>query len=200
MNGRKLLRPISADCPLQWSEAVRPAPDVQFTPAVGYRPDVYINPTRDFRVPALAVSVDRGRMLDIFAALTTLLGDRVDMILETSHFRSDGKHRDFRRLGVPRAAAISYVSEFEDLICDDGCTGVAMIAPAGPFEVQLDEHKTIVVYAPKRRPFAAICREFGLTRDDQLPLISEVRHVHRSHAEFAVMFRDLTRRLGMSRG
>ncbi|MBX7103871.1 MAG: hypothetical protein K1X57_07305 [Gemmataceae bacterium] len=159
-----------------------------------------MNAARSLRVPALAIAADRARVFPLFLALAAELGSRVDAVLETSHFRSDGKHRDFRRLDVDRVGVAAYLSEFEDLIVDDGCTGVALIAPRGPCEVQLDEHKTIVVYAPRRKPFADICRKFGLVRNDRLALVSEVRHVHRSHAEFAVMFRDLTRRLRMTRG
>jgi hypothetical protein len=197
---RQLLRSVGSPQPLIWSEAVQPAAEVEYHPAAGYRSDVYLNPARRVRVPALAIAADRARLFPLFLALIGRLGRRVDAVLETSHFRSDGKHRDYRRLAADRTVLASYLCEFEDLITEDGCTGVSVIAPGGPCEVHLDEHKTIIVYAPLRRPFARVCRAFGLVRNDDLTLISEVKHVHRSHAEFAIMFRDLTRRLGMTRG
>src|SRR5438105_3665732 len=133
---------------IHWPDAVRPSPEVHLKPIAGYRPDIYYNPMNDRRLPALAVGADQSAIFDLFLALLEPLGPTVDVILETSHFRTDGKHRDYRRLGVDRAVLCSYLCEFEDLMTDDGCTGVAVISPRGPLEVQFDEHKTIVVFAP----------------------------------------------------
>jgi hypothetical protein len=183
----------------RWSDAARPSPEVRVKAVAGYRSDVYYNPVNRRRLPALAIAADQSMVFDLFLALLKPLGPTVDAILETSHFRSDGKHRDYRRLGLDRDVLSSYLCEFEDLIRDDGCTGVAVISTRGPVEVQFDEHKTIVVYAPKRRRFRNICQQFGLQRRDDLVLVSEVRHVHRSNPEYAMMFRDLTVRLHMTR-
>lgn len=184
---------------VRWPNAVRPAPEVRLAPVAGYRADIYFNPANNRKLPALAISADQSVLFDLFLALLKPLGPHVDVILETSHFRTDGKHRDFRRLGMPTEILTSYLCEFEDLIMDDGCTGVAVISPRGPVEVQFDEHKTLVVFSPRRRTFRNICRQFGLARRDDLVLVSEVRHVHRSNPEYAMMFRDLTVRLAMTR-
>jgi hypothetical protein len=199
VNVRETLRQSPHTTAVCWPNAVRPSPEVTVKPIAGYRPDVYYNPMNERRLPALAVAADQSFIFDLFLALLEPLGPTVDVILETSHFRSDGKHRDYRRLGIDRAVLSSYLCEFEDLITDDGCTGVAVISPRGPLEVQFDEHKTIVVFAPKRRRFRNICRQFGLQRRDDLVLVSEVRHVHRSNPEYAMMFRDLAVRLAMTR-
>jgi hypothetical protein len=199
VNVRQPLKQSPHNAVVCWPDAVRPSPEVRIRQIAGYRPDIYYNPMNNRRLPALAVAADRSVIFELFLALLEPLGPTVDVILETSHFRTDGKHRDYRRLGVDRAVLSSYLCEFEDVITDDGCTGVAVISPRGPLEVQFDEHKTIVVFAPRRRRFRNICRRFGLHRCDDLVLVSEVRHVHRSNPEFAMMFRDLTVRLAMTR-
>ena len=40
----------------------------------------------------------------------------------------------------------SILLDFEDLLLNDGCTGIAVINPAKRQEVQLDEHKLLIVY------------------------------------------------------
>lgn len=199
MNVRQPLKHPPHAIQVRWPEAVVPAPEVQLPAVMGYRSDIYYNPANDRRLPALAIAADQVVIFELFLALLEPLGPTVDFILETSHFRTDGKHRDYRRLGIDRQVLASYLCEFQDLITDDGCTGVAVISPRGPMEVQFDEHKTIVVYAPKRRSFRNICRNFGLERRDDIVLVSEVRHIHRSNPEYAMMFRELTKRLGMTR-
>lgn len=199
MNGRPSLKSLPPAGIVCWPDAVRPAQDGRIKPIAGYRADVYYNPLTDRRLPALAIAADKNSVFELFLELLRPLGPTVDVILESSHFRSDANHRDYRRLGVDLSVFASYLCEFEDLISDDGCTGVAVISTRGPIEVQFDEHKTIVVYAPKRRRFRNICQRFGLRRRDDLVLVSEVRHIHRSNPEYAMMFRDLTVRLGMTR-
>ncbi len=199
MNGRQTLKSTPQTGIVCWPDAVRPAQDVQLKAVAGYRADVYYNPLTGRRLSALAIAADKDTIFDLFLDLLRPLGPTVDVILESSHFRTDSKHRDYRRLGIDTSVLSSYMCEFEDLMSDDGCTGVAVISTRGPIEVQFDEHKTIVVYAPKRRHFRNICQQFGLARRDDLVLVSEVRHVHRSNPEYAMMFRDLTVRLNMSR-
>src|SRR5262249_51637287 len=43
--------------------------------------------------------------------------------------------------------------DFEDLLLNDGCTGVAVVAVGRRIEVQLDEHKLLFVYARDLKPY-----------------------------------------------
>jgi len=175
---------------------VRPAPGVEINPIEGYRPK---RPQRSGRwtTAATVVAADHDKLFQLFIALLEPLGPIVDVVLETSHFRTDGRHRDLRRCGVKRTGAVSYLNEFEDVIVGDGCTGVAVLSTLVPWEVQFDEHKSIAIYAINRKPFREILRHFGLRRRDDLVLLSEVRHVHHSSIEDAFKFRDLARRFGL---
>lgn len=183
--------------PITWSAAVQPAAGVQFQAESGYRPERY-KPIKGLPgVPTLAIAADRNIVFPLFTALLEPLGGTVDLILESSHFRENGKHRDYKRRGLGVGAVCCYLNEFDDMLADDGCTGVAVMSGTRPAEVQFDEHKSIVVYAADRRPFREVLHRFGLARHDELVLISEVKHIHRTTYEFADMFRDLARRFGM---
>jgi hypothetical protein len=63
-------------------------------------------------------------------------------------------------------------------------------------EVQFDEHKLLVVYARKMKPFREIIRSFGLRRDDDMKFISEAEHLHGTEPHHREQFRDLAMRLG----
>lgn len=197
MNSRRLLGTIPEVSPIRWSTAVRPAPGVMLTPIEGYRPKRPNRLANGWSPTALVVAADRSKSFDVFKALLEPLGPVVDVVLETSHFRTDGRHRDLQRAGVKRQGVVSYFNEFEDILTDDGCTGVAVMSTIVPWEVQFDEHKTIVIYAINRRPFREVLKRFGIRKRDDLVLVSEVKHVHHSSIEDAFKFRDLAKRLGM---
>ena len=73
---------------------------------------------------------------------------------------------------------MSYFCDYEDLLLNDGCTGVAVISWSEAMEVQFDEHKLLVVYANDLEPFERIIRQQGIDRDDRLRLITEGEHLH----------------------
>jgi hypothetical protein len=68
--------------------------------------------------------------------------------------------------------------------------------PELSLEVQLDEHKLLVVYAQPRLPFERILRDRGLERNDRIRFISQGEHLHTSHARHARQFEELAARIG----
>ncbi len=179
--------------------AVRPGPDLSVVPREGYRAAVYRDRRHGFVIPLLTASVSRERLFDVFLALLEPLGDIVDVILETSHHSPDGKHRDLRRRGIDRPILASYCCEFEDVLVNDGCCGIAVMSPSQPMEIQFDEHKILTVYARELQPFRCIFRSFGIPRDDAMKLISEGEHFHASDPRHYAEFKKLCQRLGIGR-
>ncbi|MFO0808689.1 MAG: hypothetical protein U0746_08720 [Gemmataceae bacterium] len=176
--------------------AVRPAPGVPSDFCEGYRLDAYRDRSSDLHIPALAAAVSRERLFDVFLALLEPLGEVVDVVLETSHATTGDRHRDLRRTHVDRPVLASYLCEFEDLLLDDGCTGVAAIATERPMEVQFDEHKMLVCYAHDLKPFRRVMKAAGVPRRQNLRLVSEGPHLHHSQPGDAAKFRELAMRLG----
>jgi len=177
------------------TDAIRPGWQLDVVPRAGYRHDAWTDPHGGTRLPALVAAVSAEDLLDTFFELLAPLGDSCDVVLDSSHEGAAGVVSRSRE-GVERLVLESQLWEFEDLLLDDGCTGVAVMHPELSMEVQLDEHKLLVVYAPSRLPFERILRGRGLVRDDRLRVISQGEHVHSSHARFAGRFQELAGRLG----
>ncbi len=86
---------------------------------------------------------------------------------------------------------------FEDMLTNDGCTGLAVLNPKIPREVQFDEHKLLVVYSDDLAPFEEILRDCSLPCDESVKFITEAEHVHSSSDRFRGEFEDLKMKLGM---
>ncbi len=176
--------------------AIRPGWRLDIMPEEGYRFDAYSDPRTGTRLPAIVASVSSERLFDTFLSLLEPLGDVCDVVLETSHSNDVSGHGDHVREGMERLVLESMLWDFEELLLDDGCTGIAVMHPELPMEVQLDEHKLIVVYAPSRAPFEAILDSVGIPRNDSIRFISQGEHLHTSHTRFARRFEELQTLLG----
>lgn len=179
------------------TDAIRPSLDLQVVPREGYRLDSYRDPRANLEVPVLAAAVSRERLFDVFFALLEPLGDLVDVVLETSHENDNQGHRDLYREHIELPVLMSHLCDFEDLLLNDGCTGVAVISNAEPMEVQFDEHKLLVVYARNLKPFERAMRQAGVLRDDELRLITEGEHLHSTDERYTEAFEQLCYRLGI---
>lgn len=182
------------------TDAVRPGQQNAIRPRQAYRIDTYRDGKAGFQVPVLAASVSRENLFDVFLDLLDPLGDLVDVILETSHDTDGNRHVDLFREGIDLAILKSHCCDFEDLLLNDGCTGMAVLSTSGPLELQFDEHKLLVAYAADVRPFARVLREHGVVRDDGLKVISEGEHLHGTDPRRRREFDMLCTRLGVGHG
>jgi hypothetical protein len=180
------------------TDAIRPALHLPVVPREGYRVGVYRQEKSRARLPLLAASVSREKLFDVFLSLIALLGETVDVVLETSHDSGAATHRDLLREGIDQPVLQSYLCEFEELLLNDGCAGVAVLATAGMMEVQFDEHKLLVVYADDLAPFEAVLDDAGVLRDDDLTLITEAEHLHSTQARYRDEFEQLCCRVGVA--
>lgn len=179
------------------TDAIRPAAQRQVTPTQAFRIGTYRDKGAGLEVPVLAAAVSRENLFDVFLTLLDPLGAVVDCVLETSHRGRGPGHRDLCRRHIDRPVLESHFYEFEDLLLNDGCTGVAVVATDSPMEVQFDEHKLLIVYARNLKPFATLLTEAGIARDDQMKLITEGEHLHTTEPHHAESFKQLCYRLGV---
>ena len=182
--------------PFTLTEAVRPGWHAGVVPREGYRFDTYSDPQTRARLPAIIAAVSRERLFETFINLLEPLGETCEVVLESSHDKRGHDRQEYGRESVERLVLESMLWDFEDLLTNDGCTGIAIMHPSLPMEVQLDEHKLLIVYAPSRSPFAASLAASGLERNDQLQVISQGEHLHTSHARYTKEFSRLRHRLG----
>lgn len=179
------------------SEAVRPSYDLQVVPRQGYRHDAYRDDQNRTSVPVLMAAVSRDELFETFIDLLDPLGSVVDVVLETSHHRDSTGHTDLYREHIDAPVLKSILYEFEDLLVNDGCTGLAVLNPDIPQEIQFDEHKLLILYGEKLRPYERILNGHGVACDDQMKFITEAEHVHSSSDVYARQFEELRTRLGM---
>lgn len=179
------------------TNAIRPSMDLQVIPRQAFRIETYRDQKAGFRVPVLAAAVSRERLFDVFLDLLDPLGDLVDVVLETSHESEGARHRDLYREHIDLPILKSHCCDYEDLLLNDGCTGLAVLSTEGPMEVQFDEHKLLVVYAPDVRPFASVLIDYGINKDDKLKLLTEGEHLHSTDDRFRDEFEQFCFRLGV---
>ena len=179
------------------TDAIRPALHVPVVPRQGFRVDVYHDAHLGVRLPVLAAAVSREQLFDTFLALLAPLGDEVHVILETSHHGTGAQHRDLHRRHIDLPVLMSHFCDFEDLLLNDGCSGVAVLARGEPMEVQFDEHKLLIIYARDLKPFEDILTELGIARNDALRLITEGPHLHSTDPDYLQEFEQLCYRLGI---
>ncbi len=92
----------------------------------------------------------------------------------------------------------SILYDYEDLLLNDGCTGIAVLNPGTPQEVQFDEHKLLIVYG---NDLSAVrtgsCSDRCVICNDQMKFITEAEHVHSSSDQYFDQFEELRMRLGI---
>ncbi len=128
------------------TDAIRPAYDMKIVPRQGFKHDEYNDPDSNQRVPVILASASRERLFDLFVDLVGSLGDVVNVVLETSHHGDTGEHQDFIREHIDMPVLSSLLYEFEDILMNDGCTGIAVVNPKRKQEIQFDEHKLLICY------------------------------------------------------
>ncbi|MEM6474290.1 MAG: hypothetical protein AAF802_32450, partial [Planctomycetota bacterium] len=178
------------------TDAIRPSYDLQVIPKQGFRFDEYVDDQSQTRTPVIMAAATRHRILDLFLDLIDPLGPVVDVVLETSHHFA-GHHADLYREHIDIPVLKSILFEFEDLLLNDGCTGIAVINPGRKQEVQLDEHKLMIIYGRPLDRFEKILIDGDVYPDDSIKFITEAEHVHSSSEAYYDQFNQLKNRLGM---
>lgn len=179
------------------TEAVRPGFLLPIRPREGFRIDVYRDRELHVEVPVLVAAVSGEKLFDVFLSLLNPVGENVDLVLETSHHSDGNAHQDLHREQIERPILMSYFCEFEDLLLNDGCTGVAVVSRSSPMEVQFDEHKLLIAYAADLEPFERVLFQHDILRDDSLRLITEGEHFHSTEDRHLQAFEQFCHRLGI---
>ena len=179
------------------TDAIRPSFDLKVMPQEGFRHDRYHDDQSGTTVPVLMGAVSRERLFETFMELLDPLGPVVDVVLETSHQRNNPGHTDLYREHIDIPVLKSILYDFEDLLINDGCTGIAVLNPSIPQEVQLDEHKLIIIYGENLSEYEAIFANRSVPCDDRMRFLTEAEHVHSSKDAYQQRFEELKTALGM---
>lgn len=178
------------------TEAVRPSYDLKVTPQQGYRHDVYQDEDSQATIPVIMASASKETLFELFMDLLTPLGNEVDVVLETSHHQNGG-HTDLYREHIDLPVLKSTLWDYEEMLLNDGCTGMAVLNPGIPQEVQFDEHKLLIVYGRPLERFEHILETHNVRCNEDIKFITEAEHVHSSGEAYMQQFDELKMRLGM---
>jgi hypothetical protein len=180
------------------TDAVRPSYDLQVIPQQGYRHDAYCDENNGQSVPVLMASASKYQLFDLFMDCLDPLGYEVDVVLETSHRQDRRRHHlDLYREHIDLPVLKSILWDFEDLLLNDGCTGIAVMNPDTPQEVQFDEHKLLIIYGDPLDSFEEILQGRDVWLRPDIHFITEAEHVHSSKDEYCRQFEQLKIRLGI---
>jgi len=179
------------------TDAVRPSYDLHVVPCQGYRHDTYHDEESRTSVPVLMGAASNESLFEVFMDLLDPLGVEVDVVLETSHNRESRGHTDLYREHIDMPVLKSILYDYEDLLLNDGCTGIAVLNPGIPQEVQFDEHKLLIVYGEDLTDYERVFNERRIACNDQIKFITEAEHVHSSSDTYLDQFEELKMRLGM---
>lgn len=179
------------------TDAIRPSYGLEVVPRAGFRHDVYRDEESRTDVPVLMATATKLCLIDTFMELLEPLGPVVDVVLETSHGHSGGGHTDLYREHIDMPILQSILWDFEKLLTNDGCTGIAVLNPGLPQEVQLDEHKLLIVYGNELAAYENILIDQRIDCDEKLRFLTEAEHVHSTTDRFIEEFEELKMRLGM---
>lgn len=181
----------------QLTDAVRPAMDLKIKPCQGYRHDVYIDEESKAQVPVIMAAASREKLFPLFMQLIQRLGSVVDVVLESSHTQAEGGHVDLYREHIDMPVLTSVLWDFEDLLLNDGCTGIAVLNPNTPQEIQFEEHKLLIVYGSPLEPYEFTLESHGVVENQGIRFITEAEHIHSSSADYAERFFQLRTALGL---
>ena len=179
------------------TEAVRPSYDLQVVPRQGFRHDCYRDEENKASVPVLMGAATKEQLFEVFMDLIDPLGNVVDVVLETSHNRDQQGHEDLYREHIDMPVLKSILWEYEEMLLNDGCTGIAVVDPALPQEVQFDEHKMLIVYGDPLDNFESVLASRDVWPHRDMKFITEAEHVHSSTERFSKLFGALRVDLGM---
>lgn len=180
------------------TRAVRPSLDLTIIPKEGYKETTFYDEYIDRSVPVLVAAVTAQKLADVFSALLRQIGTSVSVVLQTSHDRADASEdlKELARLEIDSVILQSTLYDYEELLWNDGCTGIAVFNAQEELEVQFDEHKLFTIYAIDLTPFRQILADYEIPYNPDLKLITDADHIHSSSDEFAKAFFELSERLG----
>jgi hypothetical protein len=186
------------------TDAVRPSFDLKIIPEEGYKYDrlkMGTDSTTTFRrrwlMPILVVSISLERLFETFIEMLNPLGNTVNIVLETSHCYSEMCREDLCRDHIDLPVLKSTLYDQEELLLNDGCTGISIMAPRIPGEIRFDEHKLIIVYAKSLSPFEKILHRRNIRRKDTMELLTDAEHIHITRDEYFQRLKTLQVALGM---
>jgi len=189
---------LSVSCygDFELTDAIRPSYSLDVRPLEGFDYRTYHDKKTHITSPIIIASASREKLWDLFMDLIEITGDEVDVVLEASHNCMAG-HIDIHREGIDLPVLQSILIDHEELMLNDGNTGIAVLNPEKPTEVQFDDHKLLYIYGVGLDVAAEILNSRKVFYRKNMRFITQAEHIHLSSEEFEQQFHTLKQALGM---
>lgn len=95
----------------------------------------------------------------------------------------------------------SVIASYQDLLLNDGTRVFAIASQQGECEVQLDDHKLMIIYFPDKKTGLRVeetLKKFGLQNSPQLPTVLDVDHSHKNKIHHRDALNQLESTLNMT--
>ena len=138
----------------------------------GYRHATYVSDDGD-RLPMIIATASKSVLFELFISLISRLGVTIDFVLDDDR----NGFIDYRE-SIDTAVLVSILIEFEELLLNDGMLGVAAMNPGRGLEVQLEEHKMLVIYGSPQELFEFELESYGVLENEGIRTIYDYEHRH----------------------
>lgn len=164
-------------------------------PQEGYKYESYYDNVKGAQTPLMVAAATRDKLSDLFFELSDCMGENVDAILTTSHDINPAvtMYREMIDLPVLQSVFMHH----ENIILNDGCTGVAVMHPRKSREVFLDEHKILFLYAENLGKYKKILHRYGIPHNQELRTVMDGEHIHQTSSDYREEFHALCREMGI---
>lgn len=165
--------------------------------------EIALDCTFQAEVP-LIVAQSKERILSTLHQLVGFIGridPEVQFFVDTFIQEDHNARRSVWTPSIPPLKLINTLRHYEDLLLNDGYHAYAIAAPTTGVEIQLDDHKLILIYTASehvRAELMAFLEDRGLTFDPTLPLITEKDHHHHTKAHHQSALEQLVKQLALS--
>ncbi len=151
-------------------------------------------------IPVYSIAVEQAKIFALFMELLKPLGEDLSVILTSSHkAEPDMGPREFWSGSHDSLALQSALLDYEDLLTQDGFSGVSVTDANEGCEVMFTEDKTLHCYGNNgiMGQFHRILHRHDVYYRPELKILSEsVFHVHRTTSEYRLRFLKLVDEIG----
>lgn len=158
-------------------DGIRPGPQAEDYLREGYKITAYKSSSTGGSIPVIMAAASREKLADLFRDLIGVLGDAVNIRLDSSFGMRAGTWISHKRKNQKTVIAESHFLDHENFLINDGYAGISMRNHISE-EVQLDEHKLLLVYANSLERFQKFLSQHGILKDQSMRFITDDEHVH----------------------
>jgi len=138
----------------------------------GYRHDTYVSEQYG-NIPTIVAAASKSVLFDLFVSLIYRLGDTVDVVLDGPMVGDNVLWRE----EIDTSVLVSVLIDFEDLVLNCGCLGVAVLN-SHHNEVQLEEHKVLVIYGSPQELFEFDLESYDVFENEGIRTVNDYDHRH----------------------